>query len=217
MKKNKIFKLFILLSVLIFTGCYHTFKRPSYTTYISTNIYSIFEKNIQNRMEISQDDAYKMNEIIREKYGISFYRYNRINAPKVVNKDYDSKTQFAQRQYIHFFDDIKLIIGEKEFIIAKEDISELIGHDGPSYIYQEPIDFERSKYNDIIVDLGEIEIYDENGKIQRKRRKVPILVMKKKYCTIRCNNFMCTSKDTLYDGWAEDYPEELKKLQGIKD
>ena len=83
--------------------------------------------------------------------------------------------------------------------------------------YPAPVKLEYSRYNDVIIDLGEIEIYDENGKIQRKRRKIPPVLIKKLYYTVRCNNFMCTSKDTLYDGWAEDYPEELKKLQGIKD
>ena len=219
MRKNRVFNFIILLTLLLLTGCSSIFERPSYITYIYTDaIYGIMEKGKINRMSLPYKNSSKMDTIICKKYGINFLtKYNRFYAPKIANKDYDRRTQFAQKQYILFFDDIKLIIGDKEYIVPKEDISEVMGNDGPYYIYPAPVKLEYSRYNDVIIDLGEIEIYDENGKIQRKRRKIPPVLIKKLYYTVRCNNFMCTSKDTLYDGWAEDYPEELKKLQGIKD
>ena len=215
MRKNKLFELFILLSVLIFTGCSHIFKRPSYVTYIyAKNIYAILENKKAKRINIPKNNTFKMNELFREKYGFTFgSKYNKIYASKMLNKE----NKEDRTQYIHFFNDIKITIGNKEYIIPKEDISEIEGYSGPFYTYPTLFDFEHSQYNDIIIDLGEIEIYDENGKIQRKRRKIPPVLIKKLYYTVRCNDFMCTSKDTLYNGWAEDYPEELKKLQGIKD
>ncbi len=219
MRKNKVFNFIILLTLLLLTGCSGIFERPSYGIYVYTStIYGIIKDGKIDRMGISRNDIYKMEDLFREKYGIDFdYSYNRLFSLKVTNKDYDRKTQFAQRQYIHFFDDIKLIIGDKEYIVPKEDISEVMGNDGPYYIYPAPVKLEYSRYNDVIIDLGEIEIYDENGKIQRKRKKIPIVLIKKTYHLVKYNNFLGTSRDRLYSGWAEDYPEELKNMREFKE
>ena len=218
MRKNKVFNFIILLTLLLLTGCSSIFERPSYEIYIYTSrIYGIIKDGKIDRMGISRNDIRKMKYLFSEKYGIEFYYdYNKFFISNKPNKDYDSKTQSSKKQYIHFFDDIKITIGNKEFVIPKEDITESTEHSG-LYTYPAPIKVKYSRYNDVIIDLGEVKIYDENGKIQRKRRKIPPILIKKVYKTIRYNNFMRTSKDILYEGWAEDYPEELKNMREFKE
>lgn len=105
-----------------------------------------------------------------------------------------------------------MTIGEKTFIIPKEKIVlNEIEKGAIFYEYSVPIDIINSSYNDVIVDLGTVEIYDETGKIQRPKRKIPPVLIKKTYLILRYNNIMQTSQDTLYRGWAENCPIELQK------
>lgn len=164
-------------------------------------------------MGITENDIDKMDDIFGHEYGISFNGlYNTIIAMKIYNKNYNHDIDFGKFQYIKFYNDIKVVIGDKKFIIPKEKIT--LGKTfarEPFYEYSVPVDIFKTSYDSLIVDLGTIEIYDETGKIQRPKRKIPPVLIKKTYLTIRYNNIMQTSQDTLYRGWAEYYPVESQK------
>lgn len=49
----------------------------------------------------------------------------------------------------------------------------------PVYEYSIPIDIYKTPYDTLIVNLGTVEIYDETGKIQRPKRKIPPVLIKK--------------------------------------
>ena len=213
--KNKIFNLlFLLIIIFSFTGCFGLKFKPYSRTYVYTEmIYGILKNGKVDRMNIPENDIDKMRLLFSQKYGIRFHNeYNTVVAPKMYNKDYDINTEFGKKQYIKFYDNIKVTIGEKTFIIPKEKIVlNEIEKGAIFYEYSVPIDIINSSYNDVIVDLGTIEIYDETGKIQRSKRKIPPVLIKKTYLILRYNNIMQTSQDTLYRGWAEDCPIELQK------
>lgn len=213
--KNKIFNLlFLLIIIFSFTGCFGLKFKPYSKTYVYTEmIYGILKNGKVDRMNIPENDIDKMKLLFSQKYGIRFHNeYNTVVAPKMYNKDYDINTEFGKKQYIKFYDNIKVTIGEKTFIISKEKIVlNEIEKGAIFYEYPAPIDIINSSYNDVIVDLGTVEIYDETGKIQRPKRKIPPVLIKKTYLILRYNNIMQTSQDTLYRGWAEDCPIELQK------
>lgn len=213
--KNKIFNLlFLLIIIFSFTGCFGLKFKPYSRTYVYTEmIYGILKNGKVDRMNIPENDIDKMRLLFSQKYGIRFHNeYNTVVAPKMYNKHYDINTEFGKKQYIKFYDNIKVTIGEKTFIIPKEKIVlNEIEKGAIFYEYSVPIDIINSSYNDVIVDLGTIEIYDETGKIQRSKRKIPPVLIKKTYLILRYNNIMQTSQDTLYRGWAEDCPIELQK------
>lgn len=213
--KNKIFNLlFLLIIIFSFSGCFGLkFKAYSKTYVYTHHIYGIIKNDKINRFGIEKENLIKLDELINQQYGIVFNKmYNIIESPKMYNKNYDNKKDFFKNQYIKFYDDIKIIIANKEFIIPKEKIVlNEIEKGAIFYEYPAPIDIINSSYNDVIVDLGTIEIYDETGKIQRPKRKIPPVLIKKTYLILRYNNIMQTSQDTLYRGWAEDCPLELQK------
>lgn len=213
--KNKIFNLlFLLIIIFSFTGCFGLKFKPYSRTYVYTEmIYGILKNGKVDRMNIPENDIDKMRLLFSQKYGIRFHNeYNTVVAPKMYNKHYNINTEFGKKQYIKFYDNIKVTIGEKTFIIPKEKIVlNEIEKGAIFYEYSVPIDIINSSYNDVIVDLGTIEIYDETGKIQRSKRKIPPVLIKKTYLILRYNNIMQTSQDTLYRGWAEDCPIELQK------
>lgn len=213
--KNKIFNLlFLLIIIFSFTGCFGLKFKPYSRTYVYTEmIYGILKNGKVDRMNIPENDIDKMRLLFSQKYGIRFHNeYNTVVAPKMYNKHYDINTEFGKKQYIKFYDNIKVTIGEKTFIIPKEKIVlNEIEKGAIFYEYSVPIDIINSSYNDVIVDLGTVEIYDETGKIQRPKRKIPPVLIKKTYLILRYNNIMQTSQDTLYRGWAENCPIELQK------
>ena len=213
--KNKIFNLlFLLIIIFSFTGCFNLKYKPKISKSGGySRIYGILENGKINRMGIPENDIYKMNEIFGREYGISFYsKYDTITAMKVYNKNYDNKKDFSKNQYIKFYDDIKVTIGEKIFIVPKEKIVlNEVKKGAIFYEYSIPVDIYETPYDTLIVNLGTIEIYDETGKIQRSKRKIPPVLIKKTYLILRYNNIMQTSQDTLYRGWAEDCPIELQK------
>ena len=213
--KNKIFNLlFLLIIIFSFTGCFNLKYKPKISKSGGySRIYGILENGKINRMGIPENDIYKMNEIFGREYGISFYsKYDTITAMKVYNKNYDNKKDFSKNQYIKFYDDIKVTIGEKIFIVPKEKIVlNEVKKGAIFYEYSIPVDIYETPYDTLIVNLGTIEIYDETGKIQRPKRKIPPVLIKKTFFIQRVNTLKGTARDTLYHGWAEDCPIELQK------
>lgn len=220
-KKGMLYNLIILtIFLLLFSSCTNISLKPFNRTYgYSDSIYAIIENDKINRMGISEDDITKMDTFVSEKYGITFNRkYNTIEALKVYNEDYNKDRDFFKNNYIKFYNDIKVTIEGKEFIIPKEkiELKEFLAESQKgqhSYIYPAPIDIINSPYNEVIVDLGIIEILDETGKVQRVKRKIPPLLIKKTYITLRVPNSLSGGGDqTLYRGWAENFPNNLEEL-----
>ena len=174
-------------------------------------------------MGIPKKDIDKMDSIINDKYGIQFIDDDRI-APKDHNENYRIK----------FYNDFKMTVNGKEYIIPKEKIKysaydydlELpikITHTKEkirqsvynTYHYDLPIKITNTNYNEYILDIGEIEIIDTDGKIIRPKTKIPPILFKKTIYRTFVNDITGSDYDVYYIGWAEDYPKDpstLKKM-----
>lgn len=197
----------LILLLLIFCSYIKLEAKPKITTYVYANrAYGIIEDGKVNRIGIPKDKIFQMNEKIYQLYGIMFNHYYQLEAPTKENR--------FKKHSIHFYNDVKLIINEKEYIIPKEQIriDPLNSKDGPVYPFEPPIDIRNTKDNDLIIDIGEIEILDKEGNIIKPKTKIPPILFKKTYLTIKYNNIKGTDQETLYRGWAEDFPEDLKQL-----
>lgn len=158
-------------------------------------------------MGISRDNVNKMNHIISNKYGIKFNTENRIYANE------DSQTYYN----IKFYNDLKFIVNGKEYIIPKEKIVREEKNQGNiiiEYSYPAPVDITRTNDDSYILEIGEIEILDRNGKIIKAKEKIPPLLFKKTYYRVLIKNYI-GSEDIYYRGWAEDYPKDPSTLKKI--
>ncbi len=204
--KNK--NLILILLLLMFCSCIKLEAKPKMRTYVYINgAYGIIENGKVNRMGIPREDTYKMNEEVFKKYGIRFTHYYALRAPMDAN--------WSKNNYIKFYNDMKLIINDKEYIIPKEQIKidSLNSKNGPVYSFKPvPIDIRHTKDNELILDIGEIEILDKDGDIIKPKTKIPPILFKKIYVTIKYNNIKGTDRETLYNGWAEDFPEDLRQM-----
>ncbi|MEH1738619.1 hypothetical protein [Fusobacterium varium] len=204
--KNK--NLILILLLLMFCSCIKLEAKPKMRTYVYINgAYGIIENGKVNRMGIPREDTYKMNEEVFKKYGIRFTHYYALRAPMDAN--------WSKNNYIKFYNDMKLIINDKEYIIPKEQIKidSLNSKNGPVYSFKPvPIDIKHTKDNELIIDIGEIEILDKDGKIVKSKTKIPPILFKKIYATVKYNNIKGTDQETLYNGWAEDFPEDLRQM-----
>ena len=204
--KNK--NLILILLLLMFCSCIKLEAKPKMRTYVFINgAYGIIENGKVNRMGIPREDTYKMNEEVFKKYGIRFTHYYALRAPMDAN--------WSKNNYIKFYNDMKLIINDKEYIIPKEQIKidSLNSKNGPVYSFKPvPIDIKHTKDNELIIDIGEIEILDKDGKIVKSKTKIPPILFKKIYATVKYNNIKGTDQETLYNGWAEDFPEDLRQM-----
>ncbi|RHG35992.1 hypothetical protein DW261_07085 [Fusobacterium varium] len=204
--KNR--NLSLILLFLIFCSYIKLEAKPRITTYVYINgAYGIIENGKVNRMGIPREDTYKMNEEVFKKYGIRFTHYYALRAPMDAN--------WSKNNYIKFYNDMKLIINDKEYIIPKEQIKidSLNSKNGPVYSFKPvPIDIKHTKDNELIIDIGEIEILDKDGKIVKSKTKIPPILFKKIYATVKYNNIKGTDQETLYNGWAEDFPEDLRQM-----
>lgn len=204
--KNK--NLILILLLLVFCSCIKLEAKPKMRTYVYINgAYGIIENGKVNRMGIPREDTYKMNEEVFKKYGIRFTHYYALRAPMDAN--------WSKNNYIKFYNDMKLIINDKEYIIPKEQIKidSLNSKNGPVYSFKPvPIDIKHTKDNELIIDIGEIEILDKDGKIVKSKTKIPPILFKKIYATVKYNNIKGTDQETLYNGWAEDFPEDLRQM-----
>ncbi len=196
--KNRVLKVLQILFVsLILCGCSRVAQ------YVNIHrAYGIIKDGKIDRMQIPRDDLNRMNRIIREEYGIMFNTNYRIYALYSIQKAH----------YIKFYDDIILTIKDEKYTIPKEHIKESLGrlNEGPEYSYANDVsvDIKDPKFNDLILNLGEIEIVDKDGEIVRPRRKIPPILFKKVYFKVRHTGTFGFKYDLLYWGWAEDYQED---------
>ena len=199
---------FIVLIILVFiinasssnSKSFWGFK-PHFSTDTYIDAYAIIEDGKVNRMGIPKKDIDKMGSIITDKYGIRFID-DRIYALKGSDKNYKIK----------FYNDFKMTVNGKEYIMSKEKIRQSVSD---TYYYDLPIKITRTNYNEYILDIGEIEIIDTDGKIMRPKTKIPPILFKKTIYRTFVNDITGSDYDVYYIGWAEDYPKDpstLKKM-----
>ena len=199
---------FIVLIILVFiinacssnSNSFWGFK-PHFSTGTYIHSYAIIEDGKVNRMGILKKDIDKMDSIINDKYGIQFID-NRIYALKGGGENYKIK----------FYNDFKMTVNGKEYIMSKEKIRQSVYN---TYHYDLPIKITNTNYNEYILDIGEIEIIDTDGKIIRPRTKIPPILFKKTIYRTFVNDITGSDFDVYYRGWAEDYPKDpstLKKM-----
>ena len=199
---------FIVLIILIFiinacssnSNSFWGFK-PHFSTGTYIHSYAIIEDGKVNRMGIPKKDIDKMDSIINDKYGIQFIDDNRIYALKGGGENYKIK----------FYNDFKMTVNGKEYIMPKEKIR----YSAYDYDLELPIKITNTNYNEYILDIGEIEIIDTDGKIIRPRTKIPPILFKKTIYRTFVNDITGSDYDVYYRGWAEDYPKDpstLKKM-----
>ena len=199
---------FIVLIILVFivnacssnSNSFWGFK-PHFSTGTYIHSYAIIEDGKVNRMGIPKKDIDKMDSIINDKYGIQFID-NRIYALKGGGENYKIK----------FYNDFKMTVNGKEYIMSKEKIRQSVYN---TYHYDLPIKIKNTNYNEYILDIGEIEIIDTDGKIIRPRTKIPPILFKKTIYRTFVNDITGSDYDVYYRGLAEDYPKDpstLKKM-----
>ena len=204
MIKNSFKLIILIILVIIANACssnsFWVFK-PHFSTTPYIHSYAIIEDGKINRMGIPKEDIYKMDNIINNKYGIRFINDERIYALKGGDENYEIK----------FYNDFKMTVNGKEYIMPKEKISYSVD----DYDLELPIKIKRTNYNEYILDIGEIEIIDTDGKIIRPRTKIPPILFKKTIFRIYENDMMGSNYDVYYNGWAEDYPKDPSTLKKI--
>ena len=199
---------FIVLIILVFiinacssnSNSFWGFK-PHFSTGTYIHSYAIIEDGKVNRMGIPKKDIDKMDSIINDKYGIQFIDDDRIYALKGGGENYRIK----------FYNDFKMTVNGKEYIIPKEKIR----YSAYDYDLELPVKITHTNYNEYILDIGEIEIIDTDGKIIRPRTKIPPILFKKTIYRTFVNDITGSDYDVYYRGWAEDYPKDpstLKKM-----
>ena len=206
MIKNSFKFIVLIILVIIINACssnsnsFWGFK-PHFSTGTYIHSYAIIEDGKVNRMGIPKKDIDKMDDIINDKYGIQFID-NRIYALKGGGENYKIK----------FYNDFKMTVNGKEYIMSKEKIRQSVYN---TYHYDLPIKIKNTNYNEYILDIGEIEIIDTDGKIIRPRTKIPPILFKKTIYRTFVNDITGSDYDVYYRGWAEDYPKDpstLKKM-----
>ena len=199
---------FIILTILVIianacssnSNSFWGFK-PHFSTGTYIHSYAIIEDGKVNRMGIPKKDIDKMDSIINDKYGIQFIDDNRIYALKGGGENYKIK----------FYNDFKMTVNGKEYIMPKEKIR----YSAYDYDLELPVKITDTEYNEYILDIGEIEIIDTDGKIIRPRTKIPPILFKKTIYRTFVNDITGSDYDVYYRGWAEDYPKDpstLKKM-----
>ena len=207
MIKNS-FKFTVLIILVFITNACSSFLgfKPHFSTGTYIDAYAIIENGKINRMGIPKKDIDKMNSIINEKYGIRFIDDDRIYALKGSGENYRIK----------FYNDFKMTVNGKEYVISKEKIR----YSAYDYDLELPIKITDTEYNEYILDIGEIEIIDTDGKIIRSRTKIPPILFKKTIYRTFVNDINGYNLDVYYRGWAEDYPKDpstLKKLYNTRE
>ena len=206
MIKNS-FKFIVLIILVIITNACSSSStsflgfKPHFSTGTYIHSYAIIEDGKVNRMGIPKKDIDKMDSIINDKYGIQFIDDDRIYALKGGGENYRIK----------FYNDFKMTVNGKEYIIPKEKIK----YSAYDYDLELPVKITNTNYNEYILDIGEIEIIDTDGKIIRPRTKIPPILFKKTINRTYVNDITGNDYDVYYRGWAEDYPKDpstLKKM-----
>jgi len=211
MIKNSFKFIVLIILVIITSACssnsnsFWGFK-PHFSTGTYIHSYAIIENGKINRMGIPKKDIDKMDSIINDKYGIQFIDDDRIYALKGSGENYKIK----------FYNDFKMTVNGKEYVISKEKIR----YSAYDYDLELPIKITNTNYNEYILDIGEIEIIDTDGKIIRSRTKIPPILFKKTIYRTFVNDINGYNLDVYYRGWAEDYPKDpstLKKLYNTRE
>ena len=211
MIKNSFKFIVLIILVIITSACssnsnsFWGFK-PHFSTGTYIHSYAIIENGKINRMGIPKKDIDKMDSIINDKYGIQFIDDDRIYALKGSGENYRIK----------FYNDFKMTVNGKEYVISKEKIR----YSAYDYDLELPIKITHTNYNEYILDIGEIEIIDTDGKIIRSRTKIPPILFKKTIYRTFVNDINGYNLDVYYRGWAEDYPKDpstLKKLYNTRE
>ena len=211
MIKNSFKFIVLIILVIITSACssnsnsFWGFK-PHFSTGTYIHSYAIIEDGKVNRMGIPKKDIDKMDSIINDKYGIQFIDDDRIYALKGSGENYRIK----------FYNDFKMTVNGKEYVISKEKIR----YSAYDYDLELPIKITHTNYNEYILDIGEIEIIDTDGKIIRSRTKIPPILFKKTIYRTFVNDINGYNLDVYYRGWAEDYPKDpstLKKLYNTRE
>ena len=206
MIKNSFKFIVLIILVIIANACssnsnsFWGFK-PHFSTGTYIDAYAIIENGKINRMGIPKKDIDKMDSIINDKYGIQFIDDDRIYALKGSGENYKIK----------FYNDFKMTVNGKEYVISKEKIR----YSAYDYDLELPVKITNTNYNEYILDIGEIEIIDIDGKIIRPRTKIPPILFKKTINRTYVNDITGSDYDVYYRGWAEDYPKDpstLKKM-----
>ena len=206
MIKNNFKFITLIILVFIINACSSNSKsfwgfKPHFSTGTYIHSYAIIEDGKVNRMGIPKKDIDKMDSIINDKYGIQFIDDDRIYALKGGGENYRIK----------FYSDFKMIVNGKEYIMSKEKIR----YSAYDYDLELPVKITNTNYNEYILDIGEIEIIDTDGKIIRPRTKIPPILFKKTIYRTFVNDITGSDYDVYYRGWAEDYPKDpstLKKM-----
>ena len=206
MIKNSFKFIISTILVIIANACSSNSKsfwgfKPHFSTGTYIDAYAIIENGKINRMGIPKKDIDKMNDIINDKYGIRFIDDDRIYALKGGGENYRIK----------FYNDFKMTVNGKEYIIPKEKISYSVD----DYDLELPVKITPTNYNEYILDIGEIEIIDTDGKIIRPRTKIPPILFKKTIFRRFVNDITGSDYDVYYRGWAEDYPKDPSTLKKI--
>ena len=197
---------FIISIILILTtsacssNSFWVFK-PHFSTTPYIHSYAIIEDGKINRMGIPKEDIDKMDDIINNKYEIRFIDDEQIFALKGGGENYKIK----------FYNDFKMTVNGKEYIIPKEKIR----YSAYDYDLELPVKITNTNYNEYILDIGEIEIIDTDGKIIRPRTKIPPILFKKTIFRRFVNDITGSDYDVYYRGWAEDYPKDPSTLKKI--
>ena len=211
MIKNSFKFIVLIILVIITSACssnsnsFWGFK-PHFSTGTYIHSYAIIENGKINRMGIPKKDIDKMDSIINDKYGIQFIDDDRIYALKGSGENYKIK----------FYNDFKMTVNGKEYIMPKEKIR----YSAYDYDLELPVKITDTEYNEYILDIGEIEIIDTDGKIIRSRTKIPPILFKKTIYRTFVNDINGYNLDVYYRGWAEDYPKDpstLKKLYNTRE
>lgn len=209
--KNKVILVVMFILTFIVNACSHNGKnlwgfKPHFSTRTFIKPYAIVENGKINRMELPKEDMNKMARKIYINYGILF-----------VSED----TIYSYENRVKFYSDFKMIVGEKEYIIPKENIkerSEVVSQPRETryeYFYDLPVDIIKTDSNEFILDIGEIEILSPDEKVIKSKRKIPPILFKKAITREFINHYLGADNDVYYRGWAEDYPKDpstLKKL-----
>ena len=202
---------FIILTILVIianacssnSNSFWGFK-PHFSTGTYIHSYAIIEDGKVNRMGIPKKDIDKMDSIINDKYGIQF----------IDNRIYDLKGG-GENYKIKFYNDFKMTVNGKEYNFKIKSIEKIRQSVYNTYHYDLPIKITNTNYNEYILDIGEIEIIDTDGKIIRPRTKIPPILFKKTIYRTFVNDITGSDYDVYYRGWAEDYPKDpstLKKM-----
>ncbi len=196
--------LIIVFSIFLLSGCalielYQGFEymenfKPHTESYEVMKLYGVVKNGEIDRMGLGKNDVDGIGEIIGKSYGIMFIDGRKM-FPKEISK-------YGYR--IKFYNDFKINFNGKKIIIPKEDIK--LKNEAPFlhylfYNYEFPKDLDNLTLN-----IGEIEIVDKDGKVIRKKRRIPTLVFKRAKYRERVLDWQ-NHYETYYEGWAENYHE----------